>query len=81
MDFIAQVNLGLSKRFWTIRFKKVNYKQKTFLRKNVGPEMFKTRPPHRIPEYFLYHSESFLAMRFTRSLQIFRECRILKKIV
>ena len=59
MDSRDQIDLGLSERFWIIRFKKVIYKHQMFPRKFLDPEMFKNEPPDRILEDFQYHSELF----------------------
>ena len=50
------------------------------LRKICDPEVFKNQPPDRILEHFLYHSELFWAVCFTKFIQIVREGRNSKKI-
>ena len=77
MDSRDQINLGLSKRFWIIRFKKVIYKEKMFSRNFFGPKMFKNRPPDRISEHFLYRSESFWPVRLFGIIHFSKEGRII----
>ena len=76
MDSIAQINLGLSKRFWIIGLKNVIYKRKMFSHKISEPQMFKKRPPDRILEHFLYRSESFWPVRLFGITHFFREVEI-----
>ena len=56
------------------------YEQQMFPHNFSEPNMFKNRPPDGIWEHFLYHSESFWAVRFTGALPIFREGQKFKKI-
>ena len=78
MDSRDQINLGLSERFWTIRFKQVIYKQQMFPHNFSKPKMFKNPPPDRISQRFVYNSESFWAVQFTGSPKIFWEGQNLK---